>query len=299
MQLIGLVVFAALAASAAGAACPKGCECQYDKQGECKAQINCPCGTVLTGVSDKDCVFFSRTASFPPAHGWLSAIPSSAKRVDLYGCGISTIPPGTFSHLAQTRVMNLEYNALKKIEDGAFKGMTNLKVLWLTGHHLRADDTAAEEYKAVAPRANAIESVGEGAFSDQRNLVVLLMHHNKFASLPDGVFKAPSKTLRVLKLLDNPVKLTAGAGPLAGLGDVKQLDISDDSGDFLEDWMEQKGHYIDDNNGDESQWWDPNSAFRKENKEGGGEADDDDGAGGDGEDGADDGADGADGKQDL
>jgi hypothetical protein len=112
---------------------------------------------------------------------------------------------------------------------------------------------------------------------------------------------APTLTLagsdrRVLKLLDNgaPLRsLTKGKGPLTGLGGrpqtallagiplvsrwrhsagCHQLDLQDDSGDQLEDWMEAsseptsqakalscdpqcKGmnHYLDDDNGDSSQ----------------------------------------------
>ena len=46
----------------------------------------------------------------------------------------------------------------------------------------------------------------------------------------------------MLKLLDNgvPVRsLVKGKGPLAGLGGCHQLDIEEDSGDQLEERMEQ------------------------------------------------------------
>ena len=154
--------------------------------------------------------------------------------------------------------MNLEYNSLTSIPDGAFEGMRRLKVLWLTGHHLREDDTPAEEYSALAPKKNTIEEVSEHAFDGNPNLAVLLMHHNQISTLADTVFAPVGASLRVLKLADNriaPEKLQEGVGPLKPLTHVKQLDLMEDSGDHLEDWMEEEGHYLDDSNGDESAWW--------------------------------------------
>jgi len=229
--------------------------------------VTCPCGTEFK-EGNFDCAFFKQAKPAIGKNDWIKTIPASARRVDLFGCGLKEIPDGALSHLKEARVLNLEYNGLKKIGAGAFQGMSKLKVLWLTGHHLRLDDTEAKEYHAVEPRKNQIASVDAAAFSTNTNLAVLLMHHNKLSTLPDTVFKVPAKALRVVKLLDNSLKLTKGVGPLVGLDGVRQLDLDDDSGDRLEDWMENEGHYLDDLNGDESKWWE------KEQSEGGQDEDD-------------------------
>jgi len=250
----------------AEAACPSGCKCSFRRDGECASVAQCPCGTHVLG--NFDCVFFQHSVwEGYPRLDWLSAIPASARQVDLLGCGIKTIPDGSFAHLAATRVLNLEYNALTGIAAGAFKGMAALKVLWITGHHMRPDDTPPEEYKTLEPIQNRIASIHADAFLETPKLTVLLAHHNRLGSLPDLLFKTPAKALRVLKLLDNRLSLKRFEGPLAGLEGVHQLDLDNDSGDFLEDWMEQQGHYLDDDNGDSSQWWEKQNLPREDEED--------------------------------
>jgi len=233
---LALALLATLASAAAN--CPAGCKCSTAQEGECKSAITCPCGTKLTG--SYDCVFFKQAKAPATGADWIKTIPSAARRVDMFGCGIKTIPDGALSHLGETRVLNMEYNALTHIGAGSFKRMNKLKVLWLTGHHLqRGEDAAAHD--AVEPIKNQIATIDAGAFSDNPKLAVLLMHHNKLSTIPDGTFATPAKSLRVLKLLDN----------------AHQLDLKEDSGDVLEDWMEQTDHYLGDDNGDSSKWWTP------------------------------------------
>eukprot|EP00658_Telonema_sp_P-2_P032218 TRINITY_DN2390_c0_g1_i2.p1 TRINITY_DN2390_c0_g1~~TRINITY_DN2390_c0_g1_i2.p1 ORF type:complete len:275 (-),score=72.09 TRINITY_DN2390_c0_g1_i2:342-1166(-) len=250
----------ALVAVAVANSCPDGCQCDYNPRappGGCRSHVYCACGTAIS-ADDLDCVFFHRTDAKPNKLqlDWLQQIPSGARRVDLFGCGIGSIPPGAFAHLSSCRVLNLEYNALTMIPPNAFSGMTKLKVIWLTGHHLRPDDTPHDEYQRVAPDRNMIEQVDEAAFNANPNLAILLLHHNMIKALPDKVFAVPGASLRVLKLVDNQFefKLHRGAGALKHLVSVKQLDLEEDSGDVLEDWMEETGHYLDDENGDSVPW---------------------------------------------
>lgn len=264
-----VLVLCALVVSLGSAAptCPKGCVCEFnirtEHPGDCQSRAECPCGTEFPAELNKslDCVFFWLPHDGPQEKtDWLEAIPSSSRRVDMFGCGIKRIPDGSLSHLKQTRVLNLEYNQLAEIGPKAFDGLINLKVLWLTGHHLRPDDTPAEQYKAMQPLQNRIRTIHKDAFASNSKLVVLLMHHNEIQELPVGLLQAPAQSLRVIKLLDNQMKPlpVAGSGALEGLTAVKQLDIDEDSGDDLEDWMEETGHYLDDDNGDSTRWWEGN-----------------------------------------
>jgi len=262
MLLIGLLY------ASAAPTCPKGCVCDFEahEESECQSSVTCPCGTALPEeFSSVDCAYFWLNAAGPSKEQeWLKSIPSSARRVDLFGCGVATIPDGSFSHLKQIRVLNLEYNSLTELGPKTLDGLTNLKVLWLTGHHLRTDDTPPEQYKVMHPLQNRIQTIHQDAFSDNAKLAVLLMHHNKIKQLPVGLFDAPGRSLRVLKLLDNPIEPhpVPGKAALKPLEDVKQLDIEDDSGDELEDWMEETGHYLDDENGDSIKWWRLQSEMR-------------------------------------
>ena len=116
------------------------------------------------------------------------------------------------------------------------------------------------EYNKIERLKNVIETVDEMAFSDNTKLAVLLMHHNRIASLPAGVFYGPRSSLRVLKLLDNPMTakghgLSKGKPPFEGLDKTHQFDLDYDSGDVLEDQMERGSFYLSDDNGDESEWW--------------------------------------------
>jgi len=186
--------------------------------------------------------------------------------VDIFGCGIKDIPDKAFSHLSEVRVLNLEYNQLTEVRANALVGMSNLKVLWLTGHHIQKDEYGGKamppmsEYNKVDALKNEIKTIDERAFADNGKLAVLLMHHNKIESVPEGVFSTPKSSLRVLKLLDNPMTakghgLAKGKGPFAGFANCHQFDLDYDSGDVLEDQMEGGGFYLNDDNGDETEWW--------------------------------------------
>jgi len=289
-RFVTLLAIALLTTVAVGLPdCPHGCQCGGDEseasevQRECLSVATCPCGTNLSqgqfaplGVAGFDCVIFKMplghvtNLNIRPDNEWLRGLPSSARRVDLAGCGVQHISDGSFSHLIETRVLNLEYNALRTIPHEAFKGMANLKVLWLTGHYLdpaAMDSESMPEYAALEPLQNAIHTVQGTAFAHNPRLTVLLLHHNDLRRLPAGVFEAQKKSLRVLKLAHNPKlpSLHAGQGALRFLEreNVKQLDLYRDTGDALEDWMQQSGHYLDDNNGDEANWWSSNTATGK------------------------------------
>lgn len=238
--------------------CPNDCDCEHGldiehQDGGCKSVATCPCGTEVP--NDYDCIFFKQATDKIGQNDFLRKISSSARRIELVGCGLKHIPDGALSHLKNTRVLNLEYNGLTQVGSHLFNGMTRLKVLSLRGHHLYEEDADENEYYAMEPVKNQITSIEADAFSSNKNLVVLDLRNNNLTSFSDNVFEVPAKTLRVLKLVDNSLNLTKGAGPLASLHDVKQLDLTIDTGDRLETWMEERGHLLDDENGDASKWW--------------------------------------------
>ena len=116
------------------------------------------------------------------------------------------------------------------------------------------------EYLKIEQLKNEIKTVDVQSFAENPKLAVLLMHHNQIATLPDGVFSTPNSSLRVIKLLDNPMTakghtLSKGKSPFSGLANCHQFDLDYDSGDVLEDQMEQGQFYLSDDNGDETEWW--------------------------------------------
>jgi len=168
-------------------------------------------------------------------------------------------------------VLNLEYNGLTKIGPDDFKGMPKLKVLNLAGgldvpkpgpispEYMAQYLEETEEHRYLEQYKNAITEVDAAAFAGNPQLTMLSLEHNRLSSLPDGVFTTPA--LRVLKLHNNSAalhSLTKGQGPLAGLDDLKQLDLIEDTGDRLETWMRQSKQYLADDNGDEEKWWTKN-----------------------------------------
>lgn len=152
-----------------------------------------------------DCVFISSPALRKLADGdkkeGLARIPATVKRLDLAVSRLGEIGSGWFEHLVELRVLNLEFNNLKSIPAYAFRGLSKLKVLWLTGNHYSRDE---EEFDRMQRAGNTIKSIADEAFVGLVNLQVLLMHHNKIDALGNVIFQDLAK-LKVLKLLDNPV----------------------------------------------------------------------------------------------
>ena len=112
----------------------------------------------------------------------------------------------------------------------------------------------------LEPHKNVITELDEAAFAHNPQLTTLHLNHNKLSSamssLPDDVFAAPP--LRVLKLHNNDAslhRLVKGKGPLAGLEGCHQVDLKQDGGDTLEQYLRQTGTFLSNDNGDKSEWW--------------------------------------------
>jgi len=244
-----LVVLALLLVLGSTSQCPKGCRCQ--RMDECEMLVECQKLKKFPDGYPKstDCIFITSPALRKLAEGekkvGLARIPATVKRLDLAESRLGEIGSGWFEHLVGLRVLNLEFNNLKTIPAYAFKGLSKLKVLWLTGNHYSRDE---KEFDRMQQAGNTIKSIANEALVGLANLQVLLMHHNKIDALGDDVFQDLTK-LKVLKLLDNPVARTLKKkdkifDPIRAY--CYQLDLRSDSGDALEDYWEQTRTYLTD-----------------------------------------------------
>ena len=77
------------------------------------------------------------------------------------------------------------------------------------------------------------------------DLLSLIFFFCRLTSLPDNLFRSQAK-LRVLKLLDNKLKVRKSDRVFAPLGSIEQLDLKKDSGDQLEDDWNYSGDALSD-----------------------------------------------------
>ena len=175
---------------------------------------------------------------------------------------LNTLPKQAFVRFPNLIFLSLEFNQLETLEQDMFQGLDHLRVLWLTGNHIQPEE---DMYANGILLQNHIENIHEETFIPLgKSLQVLLMHHNYLTSLPADTMFGPENMpqLRVLKLLDNPWKdemketfdklhnsWDAAAAAAKGRvvckkhkssrGECLQLDVTEDSGDDLEDIWEE------------------------------------------------------------
>jgi len=177
----------------------------------------------------------------------LNQIPNTIRRLDLSESRLGELPEAGLGHLSELRVLNLEFNNLVSLPKKTFHGLRKLKVLWLTGNHYGEGEPV---FKRMQKAGNRINELHPEQFHTLEHLQVLLVHHNELKKLPDGIFDG-LRNLRVLKLLDNPFKPRLkkkhhAFRKLLSKGVLNQLDLDEDSGDDLEDQMEEQGTYLSD-----------------------------------------------------
>lgn len=252
-------LLSACAADAQLYPCPRNCLCTPSLDDECGHTVVCDNIETFPNWDEYpnkvDCIFLSSSKlgglSADAKERGLRNLPSTVRRLDLSQCGLGELPAGdALGRLKALRVLNLEFNRLRKLPRDVFHGLDKLKVLWLTGNHYNPDE---REYKKMKALGNRLAELDSDQFRGLANLQVLLLHHNRFKALPPGLFDGLDR-LKVLKLLDNRFKpeisrshpafsklLHGGASPV-----LYQLDIDDDSGDDLEDHWEQTHTYLSD-----------------------------------------------------
>lgn len=242
--------------------CPRGCHCSAGAGGDdCGVTVECGGKLKVYPKAEDypqglDCLYITSQAlgklTGAEKERGLLAIPRSVRRLDLSECRLGagdlegSFPAVGLAHLPELRVLNLEFNNLRRLPDTAFYGLRKLKVLWLTGNHYQRGE---REYKRMAKAANFIEELHPRQFVTLEGLQVLLLHHNALRDLPDDLFAQQAK-LRVLKLLDNPFKNPLDRSHPAFRGTssahLQQLDLQTDSGDDLEDYWERTRTYLSD-----------------------------------------------------
>mmetsp|Transcript_28842 Transcript_28842/g.47775 ORF Transcript_28842/g.47775 Transcript_28842/m.47775 type:complete len:293 (-) Transcript_28842:179-1057(-) len=242
--------------------CPTSCTCIQNARNGCKLAAFCEgreASSFLRGFSaETDCLSVSNPnlakLSTDSKHKFLMALPAELRFLSLQMCGLgagSGLPNGAFSRFRHLVSLDLEFNMITSLPHDAFHGATALRTLWLTGNHWQPDERG---YKQAQAMGNRLSSLAPDQFVGLRSLQVLLMHHNNLKSLPSALFSEQTE-LRVLKLVDNSKQFQLSEPALAQLltkrrrcqpgspsgGDCLQLDLTEDSGDLLEDIWDEAG----------------------------------------------------------
>ncbi|XP_026875264.2 toll-like receptor 21 [Electrophorus electricus] len=105
-------------------------------------------------------------------------IPPSATNITISYCILSDIPSGSFSHLPELKILRLDCNRIRKINEDAFIHLMHLQTLNLS--------------------TNAISYLSHSSFRGLHNLTNLLLDDNQLKSLPLDLFSS----LTSLKILD-------------------------------------------------------------------------------------------------
>lgn len=207
-----------------------------------------------------DCIFLRNASLGQLSAGekdeGLRAIPAEIRRLDLSECRLGKdLNFEALEHLTELRALNLEFNNLQKVPANAFKTMSKLKILWLTGNHYHDNDP---DYGKLKAASNKIKKLDKDALVGLHNLQVLYLHHNKIKKLDKRVFRDLHK-LKVLKLHENPISVELR--PSKPIFDpiretCYQIDIEKDSGEELEQWWIEKKMYLSDD-------WFPGSPYKK------------------------------------
>lgn len=128
--------------------------------------------------------------------------------IDLSMNGVASIPGGAFSQLsASLQRLHLNGNGLSMIEDGAFDGLGNLRIL----------DLADNGLVAIPPTA----------LRQTTRLQRLNLQNNSLSSLAPGLFEAVGDSLLVLNLSSNAITSEwVDADTFSGLENLVALDLS-------------------------------------------------------------------------
>nr|AIO11818.1 variable lymphocyte receptor type A [Petromyzon marinus] len=128
------------------------------------------------------------------------------KEVNCQSKGLQAVPPGI---PADTKSLDLKYNAFTQLPFNAFQGLTKLTFLNLDDNQLQALSAGVfnplTELKTLGLQNNQIGALPTGVFDRLINLDKLYLNLNQLRSLPPGVFDRLTK-LTLLNLGSNQLQ---------------------------------------------------------------------------------------------
>nr|XP_014291441.1 lutropin-choriogonadotropic hormone receptor [Halyomorpha halys] len=138
------------------------------------------------------------------------------KRLSFHNCGLTEFPWEALQHLNRLIYLQLDQNAIKKVERGDLLNLTELRNLRLDSNHLKNIPSSAfvdtPQLEVLNLGNNLITQIQVNAFAMLPNLVLLYMKRNQIDFIHDDAF-VNLTSLRVLELDDNllthiPIALT-------------------------------------------------------------------------------------------
>ncbi len=179
-----------------------------------------------------------------------SDIPAEARRVDLAGNAITSLPAGVFSHLSQCRILSVDNNKLTCVDRDAFKGMVSLALLFLFKNkishvepgtfrpllklsHLRLEQneisslssrqTPDGTLQTVPPDGN-ISHIDIGTFLGPNSLRDIALYHNQLCTIKSGWFSGMYALERLNLMFNNISSIEKGA--FDSLHSIKSIQLS-------------------------------------------------------------------------
>nr|AIO11790.1 variable lymphocyte receptor type A [Petromyzon marinus] len=146
------------------------------------------------------------------------------KEVDCQSKDLTSVPPGI---PADTKSLDLKYNAFTQLSSNAFQGLTKLTWLALDNNQIESlpaglfDQLA--ELKQLYLQGNQLKSLPPGAFSHLTKLTRLDLNINQLQSIPKGVFDRLTN-LQDLRLHTNQLQ-SIEAGLFDKLTNLQTLDL--------------------------------------------------------------------------
>ncbi|NXQ36378.1 CHADL protein, partial [Alaudala cheleensis] len=197
----GLLLLAAALGAMAATHCPAPCVCN-----NLRAHVLCLNGS-LTAIPD--------------------TIPELTKKLDLRGNSFTVIPAGFFFATPYLTHLDLQRCKVKRLEEGAFRGLGRLVYLNLASNGIaflyqESLDGLSSLQQLILER-NRIEEIQPGAFGHLGSLIVLDLRSNALIYLPDMVFQG-LHVLRWLRLSHNALHVL-GSDAFAALPALLRLSL--------------------------------------------------------------------------
>ncbi|XP_045128566.1 leucine-rich repeats and immunoglobulin-like domains protein 1 isoform X1 [Portunus trituberculatus] len=158
----------------------------------------------------------------------LSALGGTLLTLDLANNKIREVPTRALGMLKKLTFLNLNYNPISVLNEGAFDGLVMLERLSLYDNHItHINDNA---FKGIGRKLmrlnlgkNKLKYIPTDTFHPLTNLEVLDLHENRISQIPDGAFEGLRK-LDMLKLEHNEIK-TIQANVFSDLTVLNSLNI--------------------------------------------------------------------------
>nr|AIO11783.1 variable lymphocyte receptor type A [Petromyzon marinus] len=172
------------------------------------------------------------------------------KEVNCQSKGLQAVPPGI---PADTKSLDLKYNAFTQLSSNAFQGLTKLTFLNLEYNQLQTlsagvfDDLT--ELGTLGLAQNQLTSLPPGVFDSLTKLTYLGLSQNQLQSIPKGAFDKLTN-LQTLDLEQNQLQ-SVPHGAFDSLGKLETITLDTNNWDcsnctilYLSDWIGQNANKV-------------------------------------------------------